>query len=532
MKTKIIKDTIMKNNIIHTIKKHLILFAAAMLFIPACTLDEDVYSIYTADTYYENDAQVMSTLSGIYRNFAGLCSMGTPYRIMELCTDEEVVLGRVNGWWQNSTFYELLTHTWTEQNSYIDGGWDSFFKIVGQTNALISSLEKTTNLDVDQEIAELRALRAYAYFFLMDLYGNVPIFTDEKVEATNLPTQNTRSEVFDFIVSEIEVAIDELPSQNDVGSDYYGRFTKEALYALMATIYLNGEVYTGTDYYAEAITYADLVINSGAYSLLDDYFDNFVYDNDENAEMIFTAVFDPNATGGIGHPFVCKTLPAITGVFGLPYQPQSGFGTTEELYALFDDDDDRKDMILPYGPMVNPETGDTVMVESVVTDGPSVLYVEGESTSGPVPFELTEMTGYHNQSMAAGMRWIKWGVDPNTNGNNAGNDVAFLRYADVLLIKAEASFREGNTSVALNLVNQVRERSHASTLTELTLQDLLDERGRELAFEMTRRRDLIRFGKFTEAWGFKDASDDYRCLYPIPKDAMDANSNLVQNTGY
>jgi len=530
---KLLKEKIMKNNIIPTIKRYFIMLTIAVFLMPGCSLDEEVYSIYTADTYYENEAQVMSTLSGIYRNFANLCSMGQPYRIMEVCTDEQTVLGRINGWWQNTTFLELMTHTWTYDNSYVDGGWDAFFKIVGQTNALISSLEKTTKLDVDQEIAELRALRAYAYFFLMDLYGNVPIFTDEKVEASNLPTQNTRKEVFEFVISEIKAAINELPSQNDIGSAYYGRFTKEALYGLLATIYLNGEIYTGTDYYSDAITYADLIINSGAYSLLDNYFDNFVYNNEENAEMIYAAVFSPNSTGGIGHPFVQKTLPSISGgLFDLPYQPQNGFGTTDELYNLYEDGDDRKDMFFPYGPMLDPETDDTVMVESVVTDGASALYVEGESTSGPVPYVITKPTGYQNQSMTAGIKWLKWGIDPNTNGGKAGNDVAFLRYADILLIKAEAAFRKGETEVALTLINKVRARSNASTLTSVTLNDFLDERGRELAFEMTRRRDLIRFGKFTEAWGFKEASEDYRCLYPIPKDAMDANPNLSQNTGY
>lgn len=524
----------MKKNIISKINKRLAIFTGTLLLMfPSCSLDEDVYSLYTPETYYENETQVLSTLSGIYRNFARICSMGQAYRIMEVSTDEQNVLGRINGWWQNTTFLELMEHTWTADNSYIDSGWDTFFEIVGQTNALIASLEKS-DLDVEDVIAELQALRAYAYFFLMDLYGNVPIFTNAKVEATDLPEQNTRTEVFDFVVSELSDAAQILPSQTDIGSEYYGRFTKEAMYALLATIYLNGEVYTGTAYYSEAITYADLVINSGAFSLLPDYFDNFVYDNEENAEMIFTGVFTPNSTGGIGHPFVQKTLPSISGgLFDLPYSPQNGFGTTEAIYNLYEDEDVRKEMFFPYGPMINPNNGDTVMVESVVTDGTSALYVEGESTEGPVPYVITEPTGLQNQSMTAGIKWIKWGLDPETNGGSAGNDVAFLRYADILLIKAEALIRNGSTSdEALSLVNQVRERSNASTLTSIEFDDILDERGRELAFEMTRRRDLIRFDKFTAAWQFKEESEDFRNLYPIPRAARDANPNLEQNPGY
>ena len=129
-------------------------------------------------------------------------------------------------------------------------------------------------------------------------------------------------------------------------------------------------------------------------------------------------------------------------------------------------------------------------------------------------------------------KWIKWGIDPNTNGGNAGNDIAFIRYADVLLVKAEAQARRGDMGAALELVNQVRKRSDASILTSITLEDILEERGRELAFEMTRRRDLIRFGKFTDAWEFKEASESFRVLYPIPSRAIDANPKLSQNPGY
>lgn len=506
-----------------------------VVILSGCSLDEDIYSIYTPETFYSNESQVLSSLSGIYRNFARTTGMGVEYRCLELPGDQVVVHEKIQGWWGGANFAELMEHTWTPSHSYIRGTWDSYFRTVGQTNALISSLEGSalSEMEVAGPIAELRSLRAYAYFFLMDLFGNVPIFTLPKVDPLNLPEQNTRAEVFDFVTSELIAATNDLPTKADAGSDYYGRFTKEAAQALLATIYLNAEVYTGTAENAKAVEYSDLVINSGSFSLLPDYFDNFVYNNENNNEFIFGAVYSPDIAGGVGHPLVQKVLPGIQGgLFGLPYTPQNGFGTRPSILALYEDTDVRKNIIIPYGELKDPRNGETVMVERIVPDNNSKLYVPGVSTEGPVPYTIIPATSFRLQPMNAGLKWVKWGLDPNTNGGNAGNDIAFIRYADVLLIKAEALARQGMFDQALPLVNEVRERSNASPLGSLTLDDILDERGRELAFEMQRRRDLIRFGKFGDAWEFKEPSEPYRTIFPIPTTAIGANPKLVQNPGY
>lgn len=506
---------------------------AFMLMLPGCGLDEEIYSVYTPETFYTSDAAVLSSLSGVYRNFAQITGMGVEYRVLELPADQVVVHGKIQGWWANNDFEQLMEHKWTPDHSYLDGTWNTLFRTVGQANALIDALDASGLENVEGAKAELQVLRAYAYFYLMDLFGNVPVFTEPKVDPNNLPDQNTRTEVFNFVVDEIQQAADVLPSQTDVGAEYYGRFTKEAAYALLATVYLNAEVYTGTARYDEAIEYADRVINSGAYSLLPNYFDNFSHDNQMNNEFIFGGIYTPNIPGGLGHPLVQKVLPGISGgLFGLPYTPQNGFATRPSVIALYEDDDVRKNMFMDVGEMKDPRTGETVMVEQIVPDNNSQLYREGVSKEGPVPYVIIPATGIRNQPMNAGEKWIKWGIDPNTNGGNAGNDIAFIRYADVLLVKAEAMARKGNMAGALSLVNEIRERSNATPLTSLTLDDILDERGRELAFEMSRRRDLIRFGKFTEAWEFKEAGDERRNIFPIPTRALDANPKLTQNPGY
>jgi tetratricopeptide (TPR) repeat protein len=523
-------------NIKSIINKKIATCAVALLLLaPGCGLDEEVFSIYTPETFYSNEAQVLSSLSGVYRNFAQISGMGIEYRVLELPADQVVVHGKIQGWWANNDFEQLMEHRWGPDHNYLIGAWNTFFATVGQTNALIASLEASAlrEDEIEAPIAELRALRAYAYFYLMDLFGNVPIFTEPRVDPNNLPEQNTRAEVFDFVVSELKEAAESLPSETEVGPEYYGRLTKEAAYSLLAITYLNGEIFTGTAYYDETIEYADRVITSGAYRLLDDYFDNFRHDNQMNEEFIFGGIYTPNVPGGIGHPLVQKVLPGIQGgLFGLPYTPQNGFGTRPSILNLYEEGDVRKDVILEYGPLKDPRDGEIVMVESIVPDNNSMLYDPNRSTEGPVPYEIIPATGIRNQPMNAGLKWIKWGIDPNTNGGNAGNDIAFIRYADILLVKAEALARKGNFSQALEYVNQVRRRSNAEAFTSLTLEDIFEERGRELAFEMARRRDLIRFGKFTEPWEFKEASESFRTLYPIPARAIDANPNLKQNPGY
>lgn len=522
----------MKKSIKKINKQLLIVTLALLMVFPACDLSEQPHSVFTPDNYYSNQSSILTSLSGVYRDFATISSMGPAYRVLELTTDQVVVHAKIQGWWDGPDFHNLARHEWTPSHAWIGDFWDQLFGTVGQANALINSLRSSDLEDLEGPIAELRALRAYAYFYLMDLYGNVPVFTDPKVDPNDLPEQNTRSEVFQFVTEELSAAAQVLPSENEVGEEYYGRITKEAVWALLATTYLNSEVYTDTPQYDMAIQYADSVINSGAYRLLDDYHANFAPDNANNDEMIFGSVYTPNETGGIGHPFVQKVLPGISGgLFGLPYTPQNGFGTRPSVVEQYEDQDIRKDMFMTPGPLTDPRTGDTVMVERIVPDGNSQLYVEGESDEGPVPYEIINATGLRNQPMNAGIKWIKWGIDPNTDGGNASNDIAWIRYADILLIKAEAQFREG-VGNPLSLVNQVRRRSNASELNSLELQDFLDERGRELVFEMSRRRDLIRFGQFTEPWEFKEASEEFRRLFPIPSEALDANPNLQQNPGY
>ncbi len=341
---------------ISTIKKYLVIFFSSLLImLPSCSLEEDVYSIYTTDTFFKNDAQVLASISGIYRGFSGNVNGMSLLLMYDFTGNQYFIPSRSNGWWYDPD-QELVRHTWNALSFFPGFGWGSFFSTVGQTNALLASLDASGLQGLENIKAEARTLRAFAYFYLMDFYGNVPIFTAPKVDQANLPEQNTRAEVFDFVVSELKEAANDLPSQKDVGSEYYGRLTKEAAYSILAMTYLNAEVFTGTQHWDDVITYTDLIINSGAYQLLPDYFDNFVYNNEGNKEAIFSAVFTPNIIGGPGNIFLLKTLPSISGgLFGLPYAPENGLVARSEVRDLFEDQDIRKKIFVPFGPMIHPE---------------------------------------------------------------------------------------------------------------------------------------------------------------------------------
>ena len=522
-----------------TINKKIKLWICFVLAIAtvSCELEEEPFSLYSPETFYSNESEVLAAMSGVYRQLAAPHREGAVFRVFELPADLWVVHAKIQGWWETPNIQQLNDHTWDAGHRWVRIAYNNvLFNIVGQTNSVIPSFENS-GLELDGPIAEMRASRALAYFYLMDGWGNVPVFTEPVVDPNNLPEQTPRAEVFDFVVSEFELAAQDLPSKADVSADYYGRWTQEAVYGFLATIYLNAEVYTGTAQYGRAAEYADLVINSGSYSLLSDYFANFSYDNEFNDEQLLSGVMTPNEPGGLGQQMVIKANFGIIGLFGLPTTPQNGMAARPALYDRYEATDLRRSMFFYYGNLVDPATGEDVMVERVVEDNNSTLFDAETSTEGPVPFNVIPATGLTGQPMNAGIKFIKWGLDPNPNGNDATNDLAYLRYADILLTKAEAILRGGGSGDPTDLVNQVRTRSGATPLTSVTLDDVLDERARELCFEGLgiRRRDLVRYNRLTGDWPFKDPAsigDSKRNLFPIPTEALDANPNLVQNTGY
>jgi hypothetical protein len=292
--------------------------------------------------------------------------------------------------------------------------------------------------------------------------------------------------------------------------------TKEAAYSILAITYLNAEVYTGAAKWAECIAMCNNIIDSKAYTITPDYFDNFKPNNEASPEFIYAISIDPVKNAG-GNSFAQRVLhDSHRFRYNLPFTPQNGFTTLEEAFNRYENQDKRRTMILN-GPQFD-------------ANGNPLKTINGSANLVLIPHVNQE-----NAAENEGFRVLKWLPDAVWVNGASGNDIATIRFAEILLIKAEALLRSGGSaSDALALVNQVRQRSSASVLNSLTLNNILDERGRELIYESTRRRDMIRFGTwFTGTWKYKTTvTPEFRKLLPIPVAELNANAALKQNPGY
>lgn len=445
------------------------------------------------------------------------------FNMEELTTDEAHIV------WNDGTVHNLHDMTWNSQNEFIRAMYDRIFYEISLDNEFIrqtSDAQLAANgitganaTTAKQYRAEARFLRALAYYHAIDIYGSVPFVTENDNVGVFFPKQKSRKELFAYVESELK-AID-----GDLGAPRfeYGRADKAAAWTLLSKLYLNAEVYTGTGRYADAATYADKVISSNAYSLEPHFKNLFLADNNNSKEIIFPIESDGIHTQGYGgmtyliHASVGGNMnPAAFGING----GWAGLRTTKQYVALFSD-------------------------ISGNTDKRAMFFTDGQKLD--IDDEYTFTDGYAIQKFrnvtSAGV------VGTDNTGNFPDTDFPMFRLADVYLIYAEAAVRGGgDMAKALLYVNAVRTRAYDGSIagnlalpSNITLQFLLDERGRELLFESQRRTDLIRFGKFTGdsyVWQWKGGvkagtgvSDNLK-LMPIPSTDIINNPTLIQNPGY
>jgi hypothetical protein len=517
---------------------------AALLLgsVQACTkLDELPKSDISPGTFFNNEAEALAGLSGVYAQlrggFPGYCC--AYYALSEITTDEMVVPTRGQDWYDNGRWLEIHRQTWSATSPStlqdINSAWVNDFTGIANANLALSALQSRIIMDSVKQagiIAELRALRAFYYYQLMDLFGGVPIVTTPDVAQRD---RASRNEVFQFVESELLAARADLPRTRDAANN--GRFTKGGVDAILASMYINAGVFTKDAGQFSAVAYnpctgitvaggltacqaakdrADSTILSGVYQLADTFVKNFRADNNLSPENIFVVKFAPR--DGLGFPILQTTLHYNQ----FSTTPWNGFATLAQTYQAFDTLNDRRKSIFLVGPQFNIETGDTVCIRPGCAKGaprlvftPSIADVQA-ATEGE------------------GVRIYKWPYDPNHVAQNNGNDFAYFRLAEMYLIKAEAELNGATgTPTPLALLQTVRARSFtADTLSAVTLPVILRERLFELTFEAKRRQDLIRFGQYTAAWQFKSAGQPYLTLMPIPQTQIDANPKLVQNQGY
>lgn len=492
-----------------------------------CTdLTEVPKSAITPDQYYKNESEIVGGLAAVYATMQRVVQ--NPYNLAEITTDEMIVPTRGKDWLDGGKWLDMHRQTYTANSpatlDNVESAWSDMFIGVARANVLLDALDKTTFASKPTVVAEIRALRAYYYFMLQDLFGGVQIVTDIAVQPR---PRNTRKEVFDFIESELKAARPDLP--DSWPSAMNGRLTKGAVDAILASLYLNAEVFGGTveadglhkgpARWQDAIDRCDAIINSGHYSLETNWRKNFTADNYASTEIIMAAKFT-NADG-LGLDFLMRALHYNQ----YTPSPWNGFSTLADTYFAFNNNDVRRQIFLA-GPQFNIETG------APVTDraGNPLIF----DPNIPDPTAAAENIG---------VRITKWPNDPAHVAQNNGNDYATFRLGEIYLIKAEAMNELGNTAGAVALVNSTtRARAYAGStpnpLVATTQQEFRDAILQERLFELTaegkRRQDLIRMGKFTTgswAWVTRP-TPAYKILFPIPQPEINQNPLLTQNAGY
>jgi len=440
------------------------------------------------------------------------------WEAQELPTDE-AVLG-----WGDIGIPELNQQTWGVTNSMVVAMYYRIFFQVGMANEFLRQTTDAklaerghTGAGLKAEVATYRAearfLRALSYWHGIDLFGNIPLLTDADALGSTPPQQATRAEIYDFLVSELTTIQSELPAPS---AATYGRATGPAASMLLAKLYLNAEVYTGTANYSGALTAAQAVI-AGPYTLDNNYRDIFLADNNTSPEIVFAVTQDGLRTqtwGGMTfliHASCGGNMNAtLYGIDGCWW----GLRLKQQAYSRFAAGDNR--------------------AASFFTSGQSVVVSEiGNFNHGVAAPKYANVTSTGAQG---------------SHPTHVDTDYPMFRLADAYLIYAEAALRGGggSTAQALTYVNAIRQRAYGNangniTSAQLTLDFILDERSRELLWEGHRRTDLVRFGRFTGGtylWAWKGGSaagvstGAHLNLYPLPANEIIANPNLTQNPGY
>lgn len=513
----------------------------------ACTkLDVGIESELTPENFPTTPESFVAATGPIYTQLRSRFAVDY-WRLQELSTDAAIIPSRGGNYDDGGRFRFLHHHTWNPDHPIVKDVWEWGFGGINTCNRIIKLFEEAPNTDTKaMTIAEVRTMKAIYYFFMMDLFGNIPII--KQFAETEAPETRPRAEVFAYIEEELKAAIPDLSTT--VGQLTYGRPTRFAAYALLQKLYLNAEYYTGTPRYVESVEMGDQLLNEGSYQLDADYMAIFEPTNGPSvSETILAVPYDANVAEG-NHFNRYGLHTAIQEKYEIPFRPSIALSTIADYYALFNlEGDERNDTWLA-GKQYNWD-GSAITI-ATTKKGLDETYAGADGTAPinwhleftpemPLRVESTMDVGNDELGKARGVRSVKFYPDKNAHPSTRyqNNDMPVLRLSDVYLMKAEAILRGapatsagGELQTPVVLVNKIRDRVNAPTVTTITLDELLDERARELAWEGWRRNDLIRFGKFEDAWGYKTSTDVRMRLFPVPTSEISLNPNLDQNEGY
>ncbi len=517
-----------------------------VIVVSACRkLDVPVESQYVRDNFPVTNSDYAALFGTMYTNLSSNYAINY-WRMQELTTDEAIIPARDGNFDDGGQYRQLHYHTWTIDHPNVTGIWQWGFGGINNCNRLISLTNESqaTAASKAASIAEVKAMRALYYFFMMEIYGNVPVITD--FPATTLPATQPRTAVFAFIESELKSILQQLPSKSTNAATntlQYGRPTKGMAFALLAKMYLNAGVYTGTTRYNDVVAMADSVQKNTTYTLDARFRDIFLPNNGPQInETIFAVPYDQQIPGNQFTRF--GFFPSLAPSYGFTVGLSIAMSTTPEFYNRFNLAGDARNNTWLNGPQFLPDGNGGFTNQPALYPGTTRQIVLSPNliliTTKPMDVGNTEA------SQAMGVRSVKYYPDPTmtqaTRLNN--NDVPVFRLADVLLMKAEAILRGAPVTIVNGamqtpdyLVNRLRSRVNAPQVSGITLDGLLDERARELSWEGWRRNDLIRYGLFEKEYPLPNDNlsmnkDINRRLFPIPISEIRLNSKLVQNPGY
>ena len=560
------------------------------ILLASCSLDETPRSKFSEEEAFSTPKLVyVNTVANVYSSIGnGLYGSdgGSVHTFQEFSSDASMIPGRQGDWVDGGAWQNIFLHNFESSVSKYNDVWNNLYRVIGLANSSIDRLNKYLgeHPEYADYVYELRALRAVYYYYVMDLFGQVPLVVSSEVSANEVE-QSNRSDVFKFVTSELAECIPHLSdskSQNE--GEYYGRITKAVAYMCMAKCAINAPVYTiddttptsysafvGTDKSGKATAseeqgktvsemgkninitldgetrnawetaaYCADQIASLGYRLQPSYADNFIVANQNSVENIWTRPNDC-VNYKIEDYNIVRTLHYNHGG-AIGYQGWNGACSSKQQMLVYGYGTANPDPRLK----LNFYTDKDYMEETgkAVEDGATDKPLEYMPLAVKVDFSAADDP---HAMKCAGARMKKYEFDKSTTQQYSfNNDLVIWRYADALLLKAEAEYRMGNKAEALTIVNEVRARVAATPRTELTLNDILDERMLELAWEGVRRPDQIRFCTFTEptadrfkgvthnasAGDYNDDTQGYTMVYPIPYAVLNLNKKLGQNPGY
>ncbi|MBL0739837.1 RagB/SusD family nutrient uptake outer membrane protein [Chryseolinea lacunae] len=528
---------------INTMKRVLsgVLIAIGMF---SCTnLDETLYDKISADeTELTADdlttivAPAYAQLRIVYWRWNGL------FDIYEESSDLIVTPFRVGIGW-GDLYIDMHKHTWGAAIEHGANLWERAYAGINMCNQAAFQIEALGQVEnKDKVLAELRALRAIYYYLLLDNFRNVPIITKFDVPKGFLPEQNTGQEVYDFIEKELQEVLPLLNEENSQKT--YGRVTKWVAKMTLAKLYLNSQVYLGTARWDDALAEVEDIIASGKFSLMSSYSGNFLVNNTNTPEEIFSIPFSKEFTADQNTYYPFKTLhPLSAATYNMP-EPWGGSCGIPQFIDTYDEDDSRLEESWRGG-LQFKASGEPIM-------------------DGNKQFEYPNyMTSVDAAEYWEGYRFVKYEI-PIGFTISPDNDVPLYRYADVLMIKAECLMRKGQADAAAAIVTDIRKRAFKADPDKATVTGaqlvggstyaygkyengavteadagtiqygrFLDELAWEFVGEHHRKQDLIRFGVYTtKRWLTHKPNGDFRVIFPIPQPQMETNPNLEQNPGY